>query len=66
MTSVSLNGRTYRPPAKPVVVVCVDGCEPDYINLAIGAGAAPWFAGLADRGTCLTADCVVPSGRPRT
>jgi phosphonoacetate hydrolase len=58
---VSLNGRIYQPPKNPVVVVCVDGCEPDYINLAIGAGAAPWFAGLADRGTCLTADCVVPS-----
>jgi len=58
---VSLNGRTYQPPKQPVVVVCVDGCEPDYINLAIGAGAAPWFAGLADRGTCVTADCVVPS-----
>ncbi|HVJ74959.1 MAG TPA: alkaline phosphatase family protein, partial [Casimicrobiaceae bacterium] len=61
MTPLSLNGRTYRAPSRPVVVVCVDGCEPDYINLAIGAGSAPWFAGLADRGTCLTADCVVPS-----
>jgi len=61
MNSVSLHGRTYRPPAGPVVIVCVDGCEPDYINLAIGAGAAPWFAGLVKRGTCLTADCVVPS-----
>jgi phosphonoacetate hydrolase len=61
MTPISLNGRTYKAPAKPVVVVCVDGCEPDYINLAIGAGAAPWFAGLAQRGTCITADCVVPS-----
>jgi phosphonoacetate hydrolase len=58
---VSLNGRSYQSPTKPVVVVCVDGCEPDYINLAIGAGAAPWFASLATRGTCLTADCVVPS-----
>ena len=58
---IALNGRSYAFPKQPVVVVCVDGCEPDYINLAIGAGAAPWFAGLADRGTCLTADCVVPS-----
>ena len=61
MNPVSLHGRTYRPPSGPVVVVCVDGCEPDYLNLAIGAGAAPWFASLAKRGTCLTADCVVPS-----
>jgi len=61
MNSVSLHGRTYRPPSGPVVIVCVDGCESDYVNLAIGAGAAPWFAGLATRGTCLTADCVIPS-----
>jgi phosphonoacetate hydrolase len=61
MTPVTLNGRTYQAPKAPVVVVCVDGCEPDYLNLAIGAGAAPWFASLADRGTCVTADCVVPS-----
>ena len=61
MNSVSLHGRTYRPPSGPVVIVCVDGCEPDYLNLAIGAGAAPWFASLVTRGTCLTADCVVPS-----
>ncbi len=61
MNSVSLHGRTYRSPSGPVVVVCVDGCEPDYLNLAIRAGAAPWFASLAKRGTCLTADCVVPS-----
>ncbi|MBK6804340.1 MAG: phosphonoacetate hydrolase [Betaproteobacteria bacterium] len=61
MNSVSLHGRTYRPPSGPVVIVCVDGCEPDYLNLAIRAGAAPWFASLVTRGTCLTADCVVPS-----
>jgi len=58
---ISVNSRTYQWPSAPTIVVCVDGCEPDYINLAIGAGTAPWFAGLADRGTCLTADCVVPS-----
>jgi phosphonoacetate hydrolase len=42
-------------------VVCVDGCEPDYINQAIEAGRAPFLASLKERGTCLTADCVVPS-----
>jgi phosphonoacetate hydrolase len=58
---VSVNGRTYRWPARPLVVVCVDGWEPDYVNQAISAGAAPWLAGLGERGLCLTADCVVPS-----
>ena len=61
MSDVQVNGRTYRWPRRPLVVVCVDGCEPDYINQAITAGSAPWMAALATRGTCLTADCVVPS-----
>ncbi len=61
MRSLTVNGRSYRWPAEPVVVVCVDGCEPDYLNQAIVAGSAPWMAGLGGRGTCLTADCVVPS-----
>jgi phosphonoacetate hydrolase len=59
--TVTVNGRTYRWPDRPLVVVCVDGCEPDYINQAIAAGRAPFLASLAERGTCLTADSVVPS-----
>jgi phosphonoacetate hydrolase len=59
--SVSVNGRTYRWPDRPLVVVCIDGCEPDYINQTIEAGRAPFLASLAQRGTCLTADSVVPS-----
>jgi len=58
---LTVNGRSYRRPARPAVVVCVDGCEPDYINQAIEAGAAPFLAGLNGNGTCFTADCVVPS-----
>jgi phosphonoacetate hydrolase len=59
--AIRVNDREYRWPARPVVVVCVDGCEPDYINQAIEAGVAPFMGGLNGRGTCLTADCVVPS-----
>jgi phosphonoacetate hydrolase len=58
---LTVNAREYRWPTSPIVVVCVDGCEPDYINQAIEAGVAPFLASLAQRGTCLTADCVVPS-----
>ena len=59
--AIEVNGRRYHWPERPLVVVCVDGCEPDYVNQAIAAGSAPWMAGLNGRGTCLTADCVVPS-----
>ena len=58
---ITVNGRSYRWPRRPLVVVCVDGCEPDYVNQAIATGSAPWMASLADRGLCLTADSVVPS-----
>ena len=59
--SISVNGRQYRWPSRPLVVVCVDGCEPDYITEAIGAGCAPFLASLRGRGTCLTANAVVPT-----
>jgi len=58
---ISVNGRRYRQPDAPLVVVCVDGCEPEYINQAMAAGRVPFLASLRERGVCLTADCVVPS-----
>ena len=33
--AITVNGREYRWPDNPVVVVCVDGSEPDYIERAI-------------------------------
>ncbi len=58
---ISVNGRTYRLPRHPVVVVCVDGSEPGYIERAVEAGQAPWFGKVLKEGTNLTGDCVVPS-----
>ncbi len=57
----SVNHRTYPWPRRPLVVVCIDGCEPEYVNQAIASGRAPYLAALRETGTCLTADCVVPS-----
>ncbi len=56
-----VNGRSYRWMDRPVVVICIDGCEPDYVSRAIAAGAAPFLERLAARGTALQADCVIPS-----
>jgi phosphonoacetate hydrolase len=58
---ISVNGRTYRLPRQPVVVVCVDGSEPGYIERAVEAGQAPWFAKVLKEGTNLIGECVVPS-----
>jgi phosphonoacetate hydrolase len=43
------------------VVVCIDGSEPGYIEKAVEAGRAPWFAKVLKSGINLIADCVVPS-----
>ena len=58
---ISVNGRSYRLPKQPVVVVCVDGSEPGYIERAVEAGQAPWFAKVLKEGTNLIGECVVPS-----
>jgi phosphonoacetate hydrolase len=58
---VTVNGRGYRWPGRPVVVVCVDGCEPEYVTRAVQSGAAPWLADVVARGTALEVDAVVPT-----
>jgi phosphonoacetate hydrolase len=58
---ITVNGRTYRWPTRPLVVVCVDGCEPDYLAQAFMAGAMPYLAGAAARGASLLGAAVVPS-----
>jgi phosphonoacetate hydrolase len=58
---LSVNGRSYRRPSAPLVVVCVDGCEHDYLTEAARAGVAPFIAQMMERGTAGLADCVVPS-----
>lgn len=60
-SEIVVNGRTYAAPSRPTVVLCIDGCEQEYINQAILANAAPFFERLARTGTVLTADCVIPS-----
>ena len=59
--AIVVNGRSYRRTEQPVVVVCVDGCEPDYITQAVAAGVAPYLERMCKYGTSLLGDCVVPS-----
>ena len=59
--TVSVNGRDYRFPKSPTVVVCIDGSEPGYIERAIEAGLAPNFARLMRDGANLTALSAMPS-----
>ena len=66
---IEANGRHYAWPANPVVVVCIDGSEPDYagsdcggyIEQAMKAGAMPYLAEAVESGTMRLADSVVPT-----
>ena len=58
---LEVNRRSYRLPNKPTVVVCVDGCEPDYLAQAVAGGHMTWMKRTLAEGTALIAECVVPS-----
>jgi phosphonoacetate hydrolase len=59
--SVSVNGRIYRYPRRPTVIVCIDGGEPEYFDRAVAAGVAPAMARFRAQGVSRLARCVVPS-----
>jgi phosphonoacetate hydrolase len=58
---ITVNGRAYASPRSPLVVLCIDGCEPDYLDRAMEAGAMPYLASTLPAGTRAIADCVIPS-----
>jgi phosphonoacetate hydrolase len=48
--SFSVNGRVYHPPARPVVVICLDGSGDEYLNAALMRGRMPNLQTLAIHG----------------
>jgi phosphonoacetate hydrolase len=61
MKTIEVNARRYRWMSEPLVVVCVDGCEYDYLTEAAKAASAPFLAKLLAGGSAFKGDCVVPS-----
>ena len=59
--TLSINGRTYAWPKQPLVVVCIDGSQPEYMEEAVAGGHMPFTKEMFDRGADLRGDCVVPS-----
>ncbi|WP_329947358.1 phosphonoacetate hydrolase, partial [Streptomyces sp. BE303] len=58
----TVNGRTYARPANPVVVICIDGSEPDYHIEAMAAGRMPWLSKVLEHeGTSWPAHCAMPA-----
>src|SRR5712692_9078338 len=61
MKPVSLNGRSYRLPTRPTVVICVDGCDPTYLDAGIAAGVLPTIARWREAGSFALAEAVMPT-----
>jgi len=59
--SVTVNDRTYPWPKVPAIVICLDGCEPEYLTVAIKAGLMPTLARIRATGTDRLAHSVIPS-----
>ncbi|USG59790.1 phosphonoacetate hydrolase [Sneathiella marina] len=58
---ITVNGRSYPMPKTTAVAICLDGCEPAYIEKAIEAGLMPTMKRIRDTGTMHLAHSVVPS-----
>jgi phosphonoacetate hydrolase len=59
--AIRVNGRSYRWMDRPLVVVCIDGCEYDYLTRAIEAGVAPFLGRMLEGGAAFRGDCAMPS-----
>jgi phosphonoacetate hydrolase len=59
--SILLNGVHYQWPARPVVVVCIDGGDPAYIEQGVMDGIIPNVARFMRDGFSANADGTVPS-----
>ncbi len=58
---IEINGRQYRKPGKPVVVVCYDGCDPSYLADAFIRGISPTLASIAQSGFYASGLSAMPS-----
>ncbi len=58
---VEANGRKYTPALDCAVVICLDGCEPEYLDIAISEGLMPNLQRIRKEGTDALAHSVIPS-----
>jgi phosphonoacetate hydrolase len=59
--TVSVNGRNYQWPKAPLVVICCDGSEPDYMEIAVESGLMPNLKAIIAKGENLRGLSVIPS-----
>ncbi len=58
---VITNGRTYPAPKACAIAICLDGCEPEYLDVAIAEGLMPTLKRMRETGTDRLAHSVIPS-----
>jgi len=61
MSAVSVNGRSYRSPAIPTAVICLDGVDPAYLEDAFDRDLTPRLKELARAGAHLRGRSQLPS-----
>ncbi len=59
--SVLANGRVYERPEVCAIAICLDGCEPEYLEKAISDGLMPTLKRMRETGTDRLAHSVIPS-----
>ena len=58
---VVANDRTYPVPKTCAIAICLDGCEPEYLEVAIAEGLMPNLKRIRETGTDRLAHSVIPS-----
>lgn len=61
MTPITVNGRSYNWPSAPLVVICCDGSEPDYMEIAMEKGLMPNLQRIIAKGENRRGHSVIPS-----
>lgn len=61
MQVVEVNGRRYRLPQRPSVVICYDGCDPAYVRRGMADGVMPNTARMAETGFLALAKAAMPT-----
>lgn len=60
-TPVTANDRSYASPKTCAIAICLDGCEPEYLEVAIAEGLMPNLKKMRETGTDRLAHSVIPS-----
>ena len=61
VTTVKVNGRSYKLPARPTVVIVVYGFDPAYLEHGLANGTLPRMKSFGTEGFVGIADCSMPS-----